>query len=282
MNSNKRNKILIGAVLILLLVFTVFAIIRSVKNYKTSKQGNIWLVENTRSASQDYDGNTISGSLILPSNDKKYGIEMAYSFWIYLDGWTDSQSSQSDDNVGNSQGLKHVFHKGDSIALPSQSPGVWLQKVGTSVQLVVKMNTFHVSPACKEGDVSNESCYLEKCAINNIPVKKWVHVSVVVINTNIDVYVNGFLKKRCLLKGIPRLNQGSVYIAKISKFEGFSGMISRLKYYNYALPIWEIERSVQEGPSSKIDQDILDIVPPYLSTNWWMGGRRQNRRTLRM
>lgn len=273
MNSNKRNKILIGAVVILLLVFTVFAIIRSVRNYKSASDNHVWLVENTQLATSN-NNNIKSGSLILPSNDNKYGIEMAYSFWIYLDGWSNPTNSTCDGNVGINKNLKHVFHKGDPIGLPSQSPGVWLQKIGTSVEMVIKMNTFNVSPSCEVGsndpDINNESCYLEKCVINNIPVKKWVHFTVIVINTNIDIYVNGYLKKRCLLKGIPRLNQGDVYIASTTNLNGFDGYISRLKYYNYALPIWQIERNNQEGPSSQIDQSVLDVIPPYLASNWWM------------
>lgn len=263
MNANKINKILMGAVVALLLGFLVFGIVRSVKNYNTVTHNQVVLVENTRLANTVSDKNKVSGSLILPSNDNKYGSEMAYSFWIYLNSWEDKT------NPGNNNNLSHVFHKGDQIALPSQSPGIWLGNDNNSIKMVIKMNTFHVNPRCVDGS-NNEMCWLEKCEFDNIPVKKWVHFSVVIINKNIDIYVNGFLKKRCILKGIPRLNQGDVYIAQTANLNGFDGYISRLKYYNYALPIWQIERGYQEGPSKEMDETVMEVVPPYLSRNWWL------------
>jgi hypothetical protein len=142
--------------------------------------------------------------------------------------------------------------------------------------MIVKINTFYSPKECIKGDVpdnvNQENCYLEKCHITNIPTKKWVHVVVVVINKNIDLYVNGFLKKRCLLRGLPRLNVGDLYITQSqNNLSTFNGLMSKVYYYNYALPIWQIEKLSNEGPSQKIENSIMEVQPPYLASSWWTG-----------
>ena len=118
--------------------------------------------------------------------------------------------------------------------------------------LVVIMNTYNVIN--------------EEIMIPDIPMNKWVHITLSVINKNVDIYVNGYLKKRCLLNGVPRQNDGAVYI---NSFGGFKGFLSRVRYFNYALPVWKIEQIMKQGPSNYQSPDLTEAVPPYLSYGWW-------------
>ena len=85
----------------------------------------------------------------------------------------------------------------------------------------------------------------ESCDIGNIPLNKWFHLTVMVIGKSLDVYINCNLKKRCKLKGIPKLNYGDIYI---NSWEGFDGLISNVRYWDRAIG-FQIKHICEEGPS---------------------------------
>ena len=73
------------------------------------------------------------------------------------------------------------------------------------------------------------------------------------------------------LHGVPRQNYGDVYIAPNG---GFSGYISNLWYYNYALGTTEIAKISSKGPNTNmIGTDSIDInKSDYLSLRWFFYG----------
>jgi hypothetical protein len=242
-------------VVIAVLVAILYFVIKNVREqYSTTLAGEPWLVETTKSASSQL---VVSGKNIPRANDRQYGIEFSYSVWVFVDGWSDESRFKDTDG----KPINHVLHKGDSLANPNQCPGIWLKRVGNDLRLVTKMNTFNTYDGCQ-----GEACYMERCQIGNIPLNKWFHLTLVVINKNLDLYINGFLKKRCLLRGLPRQNDGDIYI---NAYGGFKGFLSRVRYFNYALPIWKIEQIMKQGPSQYFGPDLTEAVPPYLSYNWW-------------
>jgi hypothetical protein len=181
----------------------------------------------------------VPGYKVQPSVDQKYGAEFAYSMWIYINDWTYKQSE-----------WKHILHKGSQTAMPLQAPGIWLYP--NENKMAINMNTFY--------------SVKESCDIENIPIAKWFHLTVVVIGRYIDVYINGRLKKRCQFKGVPKQNFGDVYI---NQWQGFDGFLSNVRYFNYALPFFRIEQLVKEGPSKESCIDDKKTLPPYLAPDWW-------------
>jgi len=257
--STNWAALLMFLIVLAVLVAILYFFIKTIREqYNNTIAGEPWLVENTKSASSQ---TIVSGKNIPRSIDRQYGIEFSYSVWVYIDEWSDDSRFITTDKDGKKVQLSHILHKGDSIANPNQCPGLWLQRVGNDLRVVVKLNTFNLYKGCK-----GEACYLETCHIGNMPLNKWFHLTLVVINKNLDLYVNGFLKKRCLLRGLPRQNDGDVYI---NSFGGFRGFLSRVRYFNYALPIWKIEQIMKQGPSQYFGPDLSQVVPPYLSYNWW-------------
>lgn len=270
----RASNLLLGVIAFIMFSMIMYFIVTTVvKGYTTTNDGEPILVEYTKDAS---DPVVKPSKMIMPSVDGQYGIEYTYSGWLYVD-YTDTKSRYRFNKSNNSicidgvnetcstdydRDCKHIFHKGDMNALPNQCPGLWLEEYDNQLHLVVRINTF------KEHDNSciGEECYLEKYDINNIPYKKWFHFTLVVINNKLDLYINGFLKKRFVLKGLPRQNVGDLYI---NQFGGFKGFVSRLRYFNYSLPIWKIEQLVKRGPSKNFGPRIEKAVPPYLSFNWW-------------
>lgn len=207
-----------------------------VRDYNTTYSNEPWILQGNKSADTQM---TIPAKLIKPSIDGQHGIEFTYAFWMYIKNWSVKDNE-----------WKHVFHKGNSTSIPLQSPGVWLYpKIN---KLAINMNTYE--------------SVKETCEIGNLPLHKWMHITISVMGKNVDVYVNGRLKKRCKLRGVPKINIGNLYI---NNWGGFDGYMSRMKYFNYAIPYWKVEKLVNQGPADSACIDTGE-VPPYLSNRWWM------------
>ena len=100
-----------------------------------------------------------------------------------------------------------------------------------------------------------------KLTVRNIPINKWVVISIILEGQQLTVYKNGYLKTSKLLEGYPRQNNSPIYI---NDMNGFRGFMSRIKYYNYAVAQSEIESYVNAGPGSSACLKNKD-VPRYMS-----------------
>ena len=206
---------------------------------------------------------SIKGSVpILRSNNEEDGLVFTWSVWLFIDDLTYKNDE-----------YKHVFHKGNMESLlqqssidktsnvvpgmnfPNNAPGLYIAP--NTNDLVVVMNTF---------ENPNESVI-----VPNIPLNKWVNVIIRCDNMMLDVYVNGTIIKRHKFSGVPRQNYDDVYVAANG---GFSGYISNLWYYNYALGTSAIESIVENGPNLRMDKDdnMGQSMPYYLSLRWFFTG----------
>lgn len=184
---------------------------------------------------------------ILRSNNEDKGIEFTYNTWIYIDDLNYQKNKR-----------KHIFHKGSNnlggtdnadIAFPNNAPGLYLHENKNT--LVVIINTFDE--------------IIEEVEIDNIPLNKWINVTIRVEQRNMDVFINGNVAKRHRFNSVPKQNYGSVHV---NKWKGFSGYLSNLRYYNKALNGTEINSIVKKGPNLKMT-DSMNIFPPYFSLNWF-------------
>jgi hypothetical protein len=122
-------------------------------------------------------------------------------------------------------------------------------------ELVVIMNTYAVIN--------------EEIKIPNFPMNKWVHVVIRVMkNNDLDVYINGALAKRHVLSSVPKQNYGNVYIASNG---GFTGNLSNLRYFKYAVQPGELLSITNAGPNLTVNSKsvALKSMPPYLSMQWY-------------
>lgn len=252
--TNNNNVIMNLLASVMITIILLYYLNASYKSYTNAELNEPWIVETTKNCQKM---TVFPGNDILVSKDSKYGIEFSYSTWIYINDWT------STSNYSTSE--QHVFHKGSQSGVPDQCPGVWLDP--TKNEIIVKMTTFisEIPTGCDQAH-DTELCYLERFNIPNIPINKWFQLTMCVINRNLDIYINGFLKKRCILTQLPKQNYGDIYI---NAFNGFNGYISKLRYYNYSLPVWRIEQIFNDGPSDVPCVDTGDM-PPYLAKDWWM------------
>lgn len=234
----QKNKMGLGVILIVVICI-YFVYTRISNNYSNTVSNEPLLIYGNHNGKI---GKVINGLEFKESNNTEHGTEISYSFWLKVNSWD-----------YNKDQWKHLFHKGNDIGIPLQAPGFWLYPYEN--KMAINMNTYY--------------SVKESCDIDNIPVNKWIHITFILINKNIDIYVNSKLRKRCELQGLPKLNFGDLYLCQ---FGGFDGNISQLRYFNYALPVYKIEKLYNDGPllieSKVVDDTVSTVDTVKLSDNW--------------
>jgi hypothetical protein len=261
LNSNS----IVAKVAFILLILIVFVILirigTNIISYIFSPSPNPFLFNGMIDAKQGMiiaQNPSDSGSIpIMRSVDETRGIEFTWSVWIYIDDFNYKRDE-----------YKHVFHKGNNninldetsdrpigLNYPNNAPGLYITP--NINNLLVIMNTF---------DVINE-----EVLVKDIPINKWVNVVIRVDKNNqLDVYINGVLTKRHMLKGIPKQNYGDVYV---SQNGGFSGYTSCLRYFDSAIGTNKIQSIIDSGAClNMINESDVSQQPRYLSTRWYFAG----------
>jgi hypothetical protein len=259
-NKTLFSIIMIGLAIILILFF-VYSTYQGFSNYT---QTSPYLINGITDGTV---AQTFSAFQLPPPSDDQYGIEFTYSFWIFIKDTNFSASSTS--KCGGAAPLLHVFHKGSYDFIPNnesssgsnpvyypllQSPGVWLYP--NTNKLNIRFNTYENT--------------VESSDIGNIPLNMWVNIVIILIGGSVDVYINGNLKKRTKLNGVPKINYGNFYT---SNWGGFQGYLSRLRYFNYAIQPFLVDQIFNMGPSQNFATNITQgVTDPsaVLSQNYWM------------
>ena len=187
----------------------------------------------------------VSGEKIRRS---EYGHEFSYSFWLYVNDWGH-----------NFNNPKHIFHVGDPEG-KNVCPGIWLYPKTNN--LMVRVDTY----SNKEQDMNpkNNMKAVKKerpCDLVNIPVQRWMHVAVVMINKTIDIYLNGKLTRSCTLENVPKMNKGYVHICQDG---GFAGKLCDLFYFNQAYSPSKIYSIYNAGPNSF---DAIRYLDKFITAN---------------
>ena len=189
---------------------------------------------------------------ILKSNNQSTGMEFTWSVWVYLN-----------DLGSNDVKYQHIFSKGDnlfnqetSIATVNNAPGLYLAP---------SQNTFHIIMNTVSPDNVNEVI-----DISNIPIKKWVNAIIRLKNTVLDVYINGTISKRIVLKNVAKQNYDDIFVCQNG---GFYGKLADLRYFSRALNIFEINSIISSGPITSTSSLTADQTAKgnysYLSNLWY-------------
>ena len=262
--TNAPSKNVLGIVMIgLAVIIIIFFIYSTYIGYKNYQKYSPYLINGIT------DGTTpqkFSSNQIKASSDSQWGTEFTYSFWIFVKDV--NFSSNSGASCTSELPMLHVFHKGSYDYIPNgqtsetksvyypllQMPGVWLYP--NTNKLNIRFNTYEN--------------VVESADIGNIPLNMWVNVIIILIGSSVDVYVNGNLKKRTKLNGVPKINYGDLYT---TNWGGFQGYLSRLRYFNNAIQPFMVDQIFQMGPSKEFATNIAQgVTSPFaqLSNNYWL------------
>ncbi len=202
-------------------------------------------------------------AILLPlSDNERTGAEFTYSFYI----WVNPTSFRQE------EGLLHVMHKGNPSPYPLMSPGVFMKS---------NTNTLRVY-------MNSSKTWNNYVDVENFPVKKWVHVAIIARDNSVEVYINGNIAKKLAMDGgVLYQNFGNLYLFSqrpcvlnktlipsldtdmLQIFGTYTGNLSALTYFSYALSYTQIQSIVAEGPSKQTEVTGED-APPYLEDAWWV------------
>ena len=241
--GNSTIMLILKIVLAFILLIIVINIIKYFYvKWDMNKTGSPILIDGTKNAKQalviSQDPNHTNYIPIKRSVNQN-GIEFSYAFWFVISDFTYKNGE-----------WKHMFHKGNSSSYPNRAPGVWIHPTNNIIRIY--MNTMQN--------------ILEYVDIDNIPIRKWVHMVITVQNRYLNIYVNGFLKIRKELTSLPRQNYGNVWT---NLFGGYEGYLSKLQYFDRAITPFDIDGLVSNGPGIGACIDTNEI-PPYLDDSWWL------------
>ena len=113
---------------------------------------------------------------------------------------------------------------------------------------------------------------INNVTIPSIPSNKWINAIIRCKGSTIDVYINGTMTNSIGLNATPKQNYGDVLVAQNG---GFSGVISNLRYFNYALGINEIQTIINTGPSlvnasNQSGSGMNSLYSRFFSINWYL------------
>lgn len=259
------TSLFIGAGIAFFFAYVLYWILTSGGKFK--KQS--FTVKATKTPVTGYDVHRVAADGI-PSVTKR----MSLSFWLYVNEFSDVIKT-------NSSVFRHVWHRGDvKSSAKLSSPLVMLESNKNANGL--QTNKLHIT--FRSSDTENpldkvsvpntkELQYMvatRGITINYIPIKRWVHVSVVVNkeSKNMRAYLDGEMvasiegNATTTIDGISGtisrkvdlldLNgTGDIYIGGKASSEaglGFSGLVSNIKYMNYDMASYEVYAEYKRGP----------------------------------
>lgn len=172
---------------------------------------------------------TISASSLATNGSGVPSSNFAYSVWFYINDWNyrygepkvifgrmGSLSNQGSGSVDGVNGL-------------DPCPAVVLGAVENNI--AVSLGCF--PGADEEPTTPGGNTVVHTCIVANIPIQKWVNLTVSVYGRSMDIYIDGKLVKTCLLPGVASINNSAnLYVTPSG---GFDGWTAKLQYYPTSL-----------------------------------------------
>lgn len=87
------------------------------------------------------------------------------------------------------------------------------------------------------------------CDLQNVPLQKWICLTVVMNGRVMDVYMDGKLARSCVLPGMPVVEKGNNYLS-LGMVGGWAGAVSTTRFYGYAVTPAVAYELYQEGPDT--------------------------------
>jgi hypothetical protein len=148
-----------------------------------------------------------------------------------------------------------------------------LERIETQMQRLIGMQTERTTPP-GDSNATNTSngqsgssgrenpmpVVYDQCVVENIPLQKWTHVVVSVLNNSVEVYLDGRLVKTCTLKGVAKPNIQNMHVCANGGFDGF---IANLEYSNMTMSSNDIYYKYQMGP--ELNKGFLDSIGDFFS-----------------
>jgi hypothetical protein len=103
------------------------------------------------------------------------------------------------------------------------------------------------------------------CSVTDIPLQRWVCVTIVSSGRVLDVYIDGKLQRSCVLENVVHVPRGQLKL-RLGESGGFGGRYSSVQMWSQQLTPDVIYGIYQMGPT-QARHDIITDVTKYLNLN---------------
>jgi len=199
------------------------------------------------------DGTQMIRALPGISKNEEGGMEFTMSMFLYIERYYNSAQTNLLDGSNPLENKSIILKKGDPNTTHTENACPAIVVGPENNTITIYLNTY-----------SNPS---HKIVIDNLPIKKWFSLSLVVQGKKVNVYVNGFVKKSVVVDSPVRQNFYPIVFG--SKYGGFNGELTSGAYYRYALSSYEIRNLVKSGPNMTYATGPTKVSAPYYKNTWW-------------
>ena len=181
------------------------------------------------------EGNLHNGQAVTKISGKNLpggGLSTNYAFstWFYVNDWTYKYGNPK--IIFARSNLSNNEPTAASIKSSKPSPGVVLGDTENSIHVYVKCFSSSTIP--------------DDIEVKNIPIQKWVNLSISINEKTLDVYLDGKLVKTQILSGTAEVSQNDVYLTPDG---GFDGWTSKFLYFEKPMNPQQAQNIYKDGPT---------------------------------
>jgi len=221
------------------------------------------LISKTRSAATSTisaaEAKEDTGAIITEYNDLPSiveGGEFSVSTWVYINDWVYRKGySKSILTIGG------TVHDIIRIYIGGNQPKLYVRfhTTGSSLNEDTRASTYKNTSYDSNAGSGPVSDTLSMCDLPEIPMQRWVNITVAANGKTVDVYLDGKLSRSCVLQETYKVD--TQYRAKVAGYGGFGGQISTTTMYDIALNPEEVYKNYMAGP-----EPILSIGDWFSNT----------------
>ena len=208
---------------------------------------------------------TIAASSLATNGSDVPSSNFAYSIWFYINDWNyrygepkvvfGRMGSKSTNGAGSISGISGLD------PCPAVVLGAVENNLSVSLGCFPGANQEPTPPTSSTTSTPPPTTVLHTCNVTNIPIQRWVNLTMSVYGRSMDLYIDGKLVRTCLLPGVASVNNNSnIYVTPAG---GFDGWTSKFQYFPNSInpqEAWNIYSKGYGSWSSMLSSYQLQIA----------------------
>jgi hypothetical protein len=275
LNSNSLIARFVFVILVLIVFMFFLNIGLSLVTYFVSPSKSPYIIHGMlpASSSTPFPQDPASGTAVVyRSNNQASGTEFTWSMWLKVDSMPSDDAYHCVFVKGNDEYTSGTSTESSRYGLSTvnNGPGVYLYRDVSNNDSAGNKSSYGLTMLYMMDVVSpdgKQQTSAQNAVIPNLPVGKWFHVAIRLQNKVMDCYVNGVIVNRISFGDhIPKQNYDAIIFAGNG---GYPGSISNLRYYDYALSVFEMNSVVYYGPNLSAANGSSSNYFDYLGKSWY-------------
>ena len=208
------------------------------------------------------------------------GGDFTLSFWIYIDDWNYKVSSNkflfaispellTSTSVSPLVGVLTPLQNGLMVrasTVKGGSPGATGQSTTSSAGPDITVETNLQQLLNQQTSMSMfQSTVDAPCDVKEVPLQRWVNVTIVSSGRVLDVYMDGKLSRSCVLDNVLNVPRGQLKL-RLGESGGFGGRYSSVQMWSQQITPDVIYGIYQMGPT-QTQHDLFTTIAKYLNLN---------------